>query len=419
MRVLWIVNILLPSAAEYLGVPTGASGTWLIDRAKRLAGGNETELAVACVYGNEYKKFVCGGITYYLLPGNGKNMLFYTRSYERLWQKINEDFKPDLVNVHGTEYSHGLAFMRACPNVKSIVSIQGLLNRIKDEDLGGIPIREFVKNRTVGECLRFNGPLEKHWLYKRNCKYENEMIERATALNCITRWDESIVRSIKPQAAVFGTEYTLREEFYASRKWDIDRAIRHTIFTNPGGSPLKGVHQLLRAVTLLRDKYPDIRVVVPGMGVNGKLCVDGSYSKYIKKLIKSEKIERNVEFWGVQTAAEMCDKMLDANVVVVPSAIEGSSLFLREAMYLGCPTVASFRGGMADTVTNNTDGFLYDYSEVPYLASQIDELFSDDELCRRFSANSVAKAERRHDRERNNELFLRMYEEVYTGKMPK
>lgn len=31
MKVLWIVNMLLPDAAEHLGVQTGSSGTWMID----------------------------------------------------------------------------------------------------------------------------------------------------------------------------------------------------------------------------------------------------------------------------------------------------------------------------------------------------------------------------------------------------
>lgn len=87
MRILWIVNMLLPDAADYLKVSTGISGTWMIDISKKLASDDDIQLAVACVYGNTLKKIELNNITYYLLPGTGKNMLFYTKKYEAVWKK--------------------------------------------------------------------------------------------------------------------------------------------------------------------------------------------------------------------------------------------------------------------------------------------------------------------------------------------
>ena len=88
MRLLWIVNMLLPDAADYLGVKTGLSGTWMIDISHMLAEQENTELAIACIYGKEFRKFDAKGITYFCLPGNGKNMLVYTKKYEKMWNDI-------------------------------------------------------------------------------------------------------------------------------------------------------------------------------------------------------------------------------------------------------------------------------------------------------------------------------------------
>ena len=79
MKILWIVNMLMPEIAEHLGVQTSSSGTWMIDISKKLSQDENVELSVACVYGNEFKKLKHNNITYYMLPGNGKNMLFYTK----------------------------------------------------------------------------------------------------------------------------------------------------------------------------------------------------------------------------------------------------------------------------------------------------------------------------------------------------
>ncbi len=412
MKILWIVNMLLPDAADYFGVQTGSSGTWMIDISRMLAQSEDTELAIACIYGGEYRCFEHKGIRWYLLPGNGKTMLFYSKKLESLWKKVRDDFRPDLVHIHGTEYSHGLAFMRACPEVKAIISVQGILTRIQDVDFGELPRRHFVFGRTLRQNLRFNGELEMHGLHRKNAKYEQEMLRRAYAINGVNVWDTSLCKSINPALKVFKIEYNLRDEMYSSPKWTLDGVRRHTIFTNPGGTPLKGLHQLLRAVALLKDKYPDILVRVPGMGEGGRLTVTGAYSKYIKKLIAELDLEDHVAFLGRQSGAQMCENMLNAHVTVVPSAIEGTSLILREAMFLGCPCVASFRGGMADFIADKQDGFLYDYQEYPVLAARLNELFSDDALVQRFSASAIEKATVAHDREKNVADYMAMYRDV-------
>ena len=111
----------------------------------------------------------------------------------------------------------------------------------------------------------------------------------------------------------------------------------------------------------------------------------------------------------------MCDNMLSANVTVIPSAIEGTSLILRESMFLGCPCIASFRGGMADYISDKQDGFLYDYQEYPYLAARLDELFSNDELAKSFSDRAIEKASNSHNREKNIKDYIEMYRFINSG----
>lgn len=406
--------MLLPDGAEHLGVQTGSSGTWMIDISKKLAESPDVDLAVACVYGGEYKKFDYKGITYYLLPGTGKNMLRYTKAYEGLWKKIKEDFKPDIVHLHGTEYSHGLSFLRICPDVKSVVSIQGMLTRIKDVDFGGVPMKELIFNRTLSQNLHFNGEIELHFVHKKNSQHEQEILKRVKYINGVSTWDTSICKSINPKLKCFKLEYNLREGFYNSPKWDYEKIEKYSIFTNPGGVPLKGLHNLILAVNLLKEKYPDIKIYVPGMsGGNGKLALTSAYAKYVNKIIVKNRLENNIVFLGRLNEAEMIERMLKSHAVVIPSAIEGASLVLREGMYLGCPSVATFRGGMADFISDKVDGFLYDFQEYPYLAARLDELFSNPELCKSFSEKAIEKTEKAHDRKTNTDNYINMYSDIY------
>ncbi len=412
MRVLWIANMVLPDLAEHLGIQAGSSGTWMFDISRQLADKPEVDLAVACVYGDTYKKISVNGITYYLLPGSGKNMLFYTKRYETTWKKINADFCPDIVHLHGTEYSHGLAFLRACPNVRAVVSIQGILNRIKDVDFGGVPLRELIFGRTISQIVKLNGEIELHFLHKQNAKHEREILNRVQYINAVNTWDSALCRAINPNLRVFQIDYNLREEVYQSPKWDASKADKHTIFTNPGGTPLKGVHQMIKAIAILKNHYPDIQLIVPGMGDGKKLIPNSAYAKYLGKLIKQYKLENHIRFLGRQSGVEMCQNMLNSRITIIPSAIEGTSLILREAMFLGCPVIASFRGGMADFISDKCDGFLYDYQEVPYLAERISQLFDSDALCNSFSKSAIEKTKSAHDRTINTNKFIDMYREI-------
>lgn len=412
MKILWIVNIVMPELAEHLKVQTSVSGTWMIDISRMLAEHPDIDLAIACVHGKTFKKETVNGITYYTLPGNGKNMLFYTKKYESIWKEINQDFSPDVVHLHGTEYSHGLSFLRAVPNVKAVVSIQGILNRIKDVDFGELPIHNFIFGRTIKQALHMNGEIELHYVHKKNSKYETEILNRVQYVNAVNTWDTALCMAINPKLCVFKIEYNLREEMYSSQKWDIKKAERRTIFTNPGGTPLKGLHQLIEAVALLKPRYPDIKLKVPGMGCNGKLNINSAYARYISKLINKYHLNDNIDFLGRQSGEQMCANMLNSRVTVIPSAIEGTSLILREAMFLGTPVIAAFRGGMADFVSDKVDGFLYDYQEFPYLAKRIEQIFEFDELCVQFSRAAIKKATDAHNREKNMADYLQMYHKI-------
>lgn len=416
MKILWIVNIVMPELSELFRIPVAVSGSWLINIADGIAEG-ENEIAIACVYGEQYRKIELNHKTYYVIPGNGKNLLFYTPRYEKIWSDIVLDFNPDIIHIHGTEYSHGLACMRAIQNVPYVISMQGILNRIKDVDFGEIPVHYFIFGKTIGQWLHMNGELEMHFLNKKNSKYEREMIERATAINGVSTWDTSIARSFNSNLKVFKLDYNLRDSFYTSRKWSLERSEKHLIFTNPGGIPLKGLHILIKATALLRNKYPDLQIKVPGMaGENHNVKITSAYTRYLHKLIEKHHMNDNIIFLGKQSEQDMVENTLNSRITVIPSAIEGASLILHEAMYLGAPCIATFRGGMADFVSDKVDGFLYDFPEFTYLADRINSLFEDDDLCRYLSSNAIKKAETAHEKKKNVSSYLGMYEKILAGK---
>lgn len=411
MKVLWIVNMLLPEIAEYLGVETSPSGTWMIDLSNRIAENENIELAVACIQGNEFKKVELNNKTYYILPGGGKQLLFYNNKSINCWKQIEDDFNPDIVHIHGTEYSHALPYMNEYPNKKYIVTIQGIISKIAEKNDGELTFWEKLKYRTKSDWLHLNGMFERKILMKRNSKYEKEIISRCQYATGRTDWDKFWIESANKNIKYFRCNYNLREEFYNSKKWSIDSAERHTIYaSNSPQTPFKGGHIALKALAIVKEKYPDVKMrILSSKAPDGNIVVKGGYSKYCHKLIEDLGLKENLEFLPRLDANGVINVMRTSHVCVIPSSMENASATLREAMHIGTPCLASYRGGMTHLLKDGKSGFFFDFNEVEYLAGRIIEVFKNDDLAVKFSQNAIKDAEVMHDRVKNIEDMINVY----------
>lgn len=414
MKILWIVNLLLPEIAERLGRKTGTSGTWLIDLSKKLSECEDIELAIACVNGGEFIDKTIGEIRYFCVPGNGKTMLFYHSEIVKYWDIIEERFNPDIVHFHGTEYTHGISYLRKYKDKKKLLTIQGVIDKTSANHWGGLPLNVLLRYRTLKECLHFNGMIERKSVARRNVKYEHEYIKSIPYATGRTDWDKFYMQSINPDLKYFRCNYNLREEFYTADKWKIENCNRRRVYVSTSAQvPMKGGHIVMRAINIVKKEFPDAKFVfLASKAENGRLVPVSGYQKYILNMIKKLEIEDNVEFVGPQNTNGVIDLMLASNIVLVPSAIENASATLREAMHLGVPSIASFRGGMPELIENGKSGFLYDYTEYEYLAGRIMEIFSNDSLALSLSENAVKAAVVWHNREKNVSDMKAVYDTI-------
>lgn len=414
MKILWIVNTLFPELADYLGVTAGFSGTWMLDLSQQLGKAEDIELGIACVYGDEYRDIKIGNIRYFVIPGNGKTMIFYDKNLIRYWDMIEKSFNPDILHFHGTEYTHGISYMRKYPDKKKVLTIQGIIAKTSKSHTGGMRLRDMLRFRTLSEYIHCNGMIERKILSRRNVKYETEIIKNVNYATGRTDWDKFYMQSVNPGLKYFRCNYNLREQFYAADKWSLDKINRHTIYASTSAQvPMKGGHIVLKALDIVRNKYPDVKVTfLANKAVNGRLVVTNGYTKFIQHLINKMDLSDNVNFISQQRADGIINQMQKNHITLIPSAIENASASLREAMHIGAPCIAAFRGGMTRLIDDEVSGFLYDYGEYEYLAGRITEIFDNDELAVKLSHNAVENAEKWHDREKNTKDYINMYKSI-------
>lgn len=413
MNILWITNILFPEA-ERLLTGTGelkASGGWMLGSAEALLLNLDIKLTVATVSTKvkSLTKLEGSKMTYYILPmGRGNQRI--NPEYEPLWKQVNFEVRPDIIHIHGTEFSHGLAYMRACGSNNVVISIQGMTSAYHYYYYG-MSKSDVYRNMTLRDVLR-GSIIDGQRQFKRRAKYEVEMLRMANHVIGRTSWDKAHVWAINPDAKYHFCNETLRPEFYDGSQWFYEKCHKHTIFLSQAGYPLKGLHQLLKAMPLVLAHFPDTTIRVAGANITkcdsfrAWLHFSG-YGRYIKNLIRRLHLEDKVRFVGNKNAEEMKQEYLASNVFICPSAIENSPNSLGEAQILGVPCIASYVGGIPDMMKGNEDN-LYRFEEVEMLAEKICQVFMTLEK----QVDMRDHATIRHNHEKNSMQLLHIYKTI-------
>jgi len=413
MKVLWITNILFPEALLRLSGngELKSSGGWMLGAASALIENPEVSLSVASVSPlvKELTRIDGDRITHYVIPyvtGNLKEK----QGCQRYWKHIQSEVHPDVVHIHGTEYSYGYDYMRVCGCDNVVVSIQGMTSAYHYYYYG-MSKCDVYKNITIRDVLRgtiFKGQRD----FKRSSWYEIEMLKMTKHIIGRTSWDRARTWAINPDAEYHFCNETLRDEFYDGSSWDYKKCNKYTIFLSQAGYPIKGLHQLLKAMPLILRNYPDAKIRIAGLDITKCSTLNEfihftGYGLYIRRLINQLGLKGNVHFVGNLNAEGMRQEYLDCNVFVCPSSIENSPNSLGEAQILGVPCVASYVGGIPDMMKDCEEN-LYRFEEVEMLAEKICRVFAAKDNIIDMSRIALS----RHDRDVNALELIKIYRRV-------
>lgn len=388
MKILWVNYMAIPKIAKALNAKATPVGGWMVKLADEISSKEDLKLFITFPNSSNVK----GSVDNIDFAGFIENDLDYFKS-------IIKEFRPDVVQVFGTEGVHSATAVKACEELgildKVAVSIQGLLSVYAKHYTGYLPPK-VIKGWTLRDLYKGN-VARKQKEFERLGQLEIDVLKKVKHIIGRTTWDRVTTSQINPQATYHFNNEMLRDAFY-NNSWDINKCRRHSIFSSQAHYPIKGIHLVIEAIGILKDKYPDIKLFIAGKSYTAKASYKLSYyEKYVIGLIKKFGLENNVEFTGFLDEEKMCKQYLNSHVFVSASSIENSPNSVCEAMILGMPTISSLVGGVADLMTLGLDG-LYYQADAPYmLADCIDKVFSSDELAVSLGNNARITASKRHD----------------------
>ncbi len=172
---------------------------------------------------------------------------------------------------------------------------------------------------------------------------------------------------------------------------------------------VKGIPVVLAALGRLRERHPDVELVLAG---------DGPERATLEAEARRLDVADRVRFLGYRSSDDIRALLQETDVFVLPSFAEGVPVVLMEAMASGVPVVTTRVAGVSELVEDGVSGFVVPPGDVEALTRAIDTLFADAALRERFGAAGRRMVEREFDVGREAVWLAEVFSSVLAGAEP-
>ncbi len=167
--------------------------------------------------------------------------------------------------------------------------------------------------------------------------------------------------------------------------------------------PKNGVEYFVRALPLIAER----------VDVTARIVGDGPERGRLEALARELGVSGRVEFLGARPNDEMPDLLREAELAVIPSLMEATSIAALEAMSCGLPVAASAVGGLPEIIDRSV-GALFAPADPGALADAVVGLLERTDLCD-MGREARRRVIERWSLERMVERHIEIYTELVHG----
>ncbi|WP_159023064.1 glycosyltransferase family 4 protein [Formosa sp. L2A11] len=149
--------------------------------------------------------------------------------------------------------------------------------------------------------------------------------------------------------------------------------------------PSKGIDTLIKAFSIVNNKFPKVYLELIGGNLKDELLND-----YIT-LAKTLKVKDNIKFLGSKPKHEVLEAFSSAYFSVVPSVVEAFGYVVIESFSVKTPVIGSRTSGISEIIRDKKDGLLFEPKNENDLAEKMIKLLNDRSLRNQFSANCYTR----------------------------
>lgn len=165
----------------------------------------------------------------------------------------------------------------------------------------------------------------------------------------------------------------------------------------------KGLKYLLKAMRIVMQQVPDVKLVIVG---------NGEQLTSLRDLSQSLGLENSVIFTGAIPQMEIPEAYAAADVFVLPSIFESFGIALIEAQASGKPVIGTRVGGAPEALQENRTGFLVNPADSKQLGEAIIRVLSDKKLARQMGENGRNFVKERFDVQKIVDRITSVYDEL-------
>ena len=414
MRVLWIGGFGLKSLNDN-NTSGYNGGGWLASLKKEIIKCSDVTLGIAFCKEHCFQKVVQDNISYYVVPNYHKSrkdkyldfihIKDVTRDeiqwshYENQLKMVIDDFKPDVIEIFGSEFYFSLA-ARVSKHIPTVLHFQGILSLYIYIFLPpGISKWQYIMS---GKGLRGKYNNFQYLAYWQRSAYREKAVLKAVPhVIGRTDWDKQAIAVLNPNAKYHYGGEILRDVFYENKERTIPSKI--TISSTISFPTYKGYDVILKVANILKNELHLDFV----WNVYGNINPD-----FMEKQVGLRHEGVDVRLCGVASPTQLRDALLESTMYFHPSYTENSPNSVCEAQILGVPVVASRVGGTDSLVEHGKTGFLYPVTD-PYIAAYYIMYLVDNpdvNIAIGKAAKQVATA--RHDKKKIVNELMETYQEM-------
>jgi len=143
--------------------------------------------------------------------------------------------------------------------------------------------------------------------------------------------------------------------------------------------PNKNLETIFLSLQQILKKLPDVELTVVGDEIKGKLIGDTGYKEKIIELMKTLKIDKNIEFVGWKTQEELWKIYSNSDIMVSTSSYENFSMPILEAASFGIPIISTNVGVANEIICGDKGGKIISQNHNEMTESII-KLLKDNEI---------------------------------------
>ncbi len=400
MKVLWLTCTAAGASKIVNHVAPGRG--WIASLSDLMKADDGIELAVA--FFDNFKtdfKFEHEGIMYYPMKDKLSSRVNQVklRLMGKLWdtnlpgiQSVIEDFKPDIIQIFGTE--SGMGDIVGNTKVPIIIHLQGLINPYVLQWLPkNISLTSILFSSKIRELIVRRDLVSEFSQFKKIGRREEQLIKNTTYFFGRTAWDERFVRLINPEVKYIHCDEVLRSIFYEhAGKWQENTSDTFRITTIVNAEMYKGLDMVLETADILKNKTSlKFEWIIIGVSKENRILKMMEINKKIRFKNNS------IVFKGVKQGQDLITELLKSNLFIHPSHIDNSPNSVCEAMLLGMPIIAGYVGGIPSLIQDQFNGLLYNSYDPFDLAGLIVQCATNKSQMEKMGKNANITALERHD----------------------